>query len=149
MENKILLKCLRTCVQVRGLKRLGCHADLYTVSRCHTRGESEDHTSEEARKGIHPGFENQKSKTGVSVAPRKGLMSSKIFLKRHDTDKRYSKFQEYVIAQICFIQKNLYLLNQLTNSKILCFEVEDFNITLLKMSIPHVGGYNLSVKIRT
>ena len=40
---------------------------------------------EEARKrGIHPGFEtqerhHQKSKTGVSVAPQKGLMSSKKF----------------------------------------------------------------------
>ena len=36
------------------------------------------------KQGIHPGFEtqgrrHQKSKTGVSVAPRKGLMSSKNF----------------------------------------------------------------------
>ena len=38
-------------VQVRGSKRLGCYADPYTVSRCRTRGESEDHTSEKARKG--------------------------------------------------------------------------------------------------
>ena len=34
------------------------------------------------KRGIHPGFETQgrhcqKSKTGVSVAPRKGIMSSK------------------------------------------------------------------------
>ena len=41
------------------------------------------HAGDKARKGgIHPGFEtqgrhHQKSKTGVSVAPRKGLMSSK------------------------------------------------------------------------
>ena len=41
------------------------------------------HAGDKARKrGIHPGFESQgrrhqKSKTGVSVAPRKGLMSSK------------------------------------------------------------------------
>ena len=39
------------------------------------------------KRGIHPGFETQgrryqKSKTGVSVAPRIGLMSSKIFLKK-------------------------------------------------------------------
>ena len=47
------------------------------------------HAGEEARKqGIHPGFENQgrchqKSKTGVSVAPQKGLVSSKkIFFKK-------------------------------------------------------------------
>ena len=69
-------------------KRLGCHADLYTVSRCHTRGESENHTGKKARKGstLH-GFETQgrcqqKSKTGVSVAPQKGLMSSKKFFKK-------------------------------------------------------------------
>ena len=34
-----LHQCLQTHLQVCGLKRLGCHADLYTVSRCHTRGE--------------------------------------------------------------------------------------------------------------
>ena len=33
------------------IKRLGCHADLYTVCRCHTRGESEDHTGKKAWKG--------------------------------------------------------------------------------------------------
>ena len=49
-----------------------------------TRDESEV-AGEEARKwGIYPGFEtqsrcHQKSKTGVSVAPRKGLMSSRYF----------------------------------------------------------------------
>ena len=42
----------------------------------------EGHTSEKAHKGIHPGFETQgrcyqKSKTGVSVASRKVLVSSK------------------------------------------------------------------------
>ena len=52
-------------------------------SKCCTRGESEDHTREKAcRKGIHHGFEtqgrhHQKSKTGVLVAPRKGLMQAK------------------------------------------------------------------------
>ena len=34
-------QCLRTHLQVCGSKRLGCHADLYTVGRCCTRGESE------------------------------------------------------------------------------------------------------------
>ena len=43
------------------------------------------HTGDKAcKQGIHPGFETQgrryqKSKTGVSVAPQKGLMSFKIF----------------------------------------------------------------------
>ena len=46
------------------------------------------HAGDKARKwGIHSGFEtqgrhHQNSKTGVSVAPWKGLMSSKIFKKR-------------------------------------------------------------------
>ena len=52
---------------------------LYTVSRCRTRGESQEF--------IPPGFETQgrccqKSKTGISVAPWKGLVSSKHFLKK-------------------------------------------------------------------
>ena len=42
-----------------------------------------------ANKAAHSGFEiqrrhHQKSKTGVSVAPQKGLMSSKIFFKKVD-----------------------------------------------------------------
>ena len=40
----------QTFLQVRWSKRLSCQADLHTVSRCHTRGESEDHTSDEVRK---------------------------------------------------------------------------------------------------
>ena len=38
-------------LQVHGSERLGCHAELYTVSRCHTTGKSEDHTGEKAHKG--------------------------------------------------------------------------------------------------
>ena len=42
--------------------------------------------------GIHPGFEtqgrrHQKSKTGVSVAPQKGLVSYKFFLKKKKKKK--------------------------------------------------------------
>ena len=77
-----LHQCLRTHLQVRGSKRLGCHADLYTISRCHTRGESDE--SVVHRWGsMQAGFEtqgrcHQKSKIGVSVAAQKGgLMSSK------------------------------------------------------------------------
>ena len=49
-----LHQCLWTCLQVSGSKNLGCHGDLYTVSRCCTRGESEDHTGEKARKKDPP-----------------------------------------------------------------------------------------------
>ena len=77
-------------VQVHGLKRLRCHADLCTVSRCHTRGESEDHKVRKYAKGIHPGFETQgrhhpKSKTGILVAAQKGLMSSRNVFKKKFT----------------------------------------------------------------
>ena len=56
--------------------------DLCTVSRCRTRGESEDHTSEKARKRMHPGFEtlcrrHQKSKTGASVPPPPNFLKNK------------------------------------------------------------------------
>ena len=58
-------------------------------------------TGDKARKrGIHPGFETQgrrhkKSKTGVSVAPQKGLMSSKNFFKKED------KIITKIIGQSC------------------------------------------------
>ena len=45
-------QCLWTHdMQVLGLKRISYHADLCRVSRCCTRGESEDHTGEKACKG--------------------------------------------------------------------------------------------------
>ena len=47
-------QCLWTHLQVGRSKRLGCHAGLYTVSRCHTSGEYGDHTSKKARKGDQP-----------------------------------------------------------------------------------------------
>ena len=57
-------------LQVCRSKRLGCHTDLHTVSRCGARNQYEDHTGEKAHKqGIHPDFEtqgryHQKSKIG-------------------------------------------------------------------------------------
>ena len=70
-----LHQCLWACLQVCGSKRLGCHADLYT------RGESEDHTSQKAYKGstltLKPRADITRSPKRVSVAPRKGLVSSK------------------------------------------------------------------------
>ena len=38
-------QCLWIGLQVCGLKRLHCHADHYTVSRCHHRGESEEYVT--------------------------------------------------------------------------------------------------------
>ena len=47
-----LPQCLWTHdLQVGGSKRLSCRANLCTVSRCCTRGESEDYIGKKARKG--------------------------------------------------------------------------------------------------
>ena len=64
-----LNQCLWTCLQVHGTKRLSCHADLYTVSRCRTRAESEDHTSEKACKGSTLAL---KSRADVTINPKQG-----------------------------------------------------------------------------
>ena len=48
---------------------IGCHAGYQNVSRCRTRGESEDHTSEKTHKGstLH-----LKPKADVTRSPRQG-----------------------------------------------------------------------------
>ena len=46
-----LHQCLWTHLEECGSKRLGCHPDLYTVSKCHTRGQSEDHIRKKTCKG--------------------------------------------------------------------------------------------------
>ena len=61
-----LYQCLWTHLQVCGSKRLGCHADILTVSRCHTRGEFEGHRSEKACKWLHPSFGTQGRRLQVS-----------------------------------------------------------------------------------
>ena len=68
------------------------HAGCQEVGRCHTRGESQGMCNTympppSLNKAAHSGFETQRrchqnSKTGVSVVPQKGLMSSKIWKKR-------------------------------------------------------------------
>ena len=72
------------------IRRLDCHDGCQEVKRCCTRGESEEslHSCDKTRKWtIHSGIEtqgrhHQKSKTRVSVALQKGLMSSKFLLKK-------------------------------------------------------------------
>ena len=51
-----------------------CHADLYTVSRCCIRGESEDHTSEKAcKKGSTLAL---KPRTDVTRSLKQGISDS-------------------------------------------------------------------------
>ena len=74
-----LNQCLWTCLQAHGLKRLSCHADLYTVSRCHTRGESGDHTGEKAhKKGSIRADVTQSTKQGYQWSIEKDLYPPKI-----------------------------------------------------------------------
>ena len=73
---------------LKKIKQLKYTYTLQEASTCRTRGESEESQARKyASKGIHPGFKtqgrrHQKSKTGVSVIPQKGLMSS-IKLKKY------------------------------------------------------------------
>ena len=85
-----LHQCLWTHLQVYGSKRLGCHADFYTVSRSCTRGESEESIvhrwgSMQARDPPwlwNPEQTSPEVQNRVSLAPRKGLMSLKNFIKK-------------------------------------------------------------------
>ena len=51
------------------IEQVSCHADLCTVSRCHTRGKSEDHTSEKACKGSILAL---KHRADVTRSPKQG-----------------------------------------------------------------------------
>ena len=71
-----------------------------------------------ASEGIHSGFEtrgryNQKSKTGASVAPQKGLMSSNFFKKKCLINYRF------VIAgcMLCFGRSNYFRFNHPEEAK--------------------------------
>ena len=75
-------QCLRTDLKVCGSKRLCCHADLYTVSRYRTKGESEDNAREKARKGSTLALKlssdvTRSPKSELSVGPRKILKKEK------------------------------------------------------------------------
>ena len=93
-------------------RRLGYHAGRQEFSRCHTPDESEGmcntYASASLNKAGHSGSEtqrrrHQKSETGVSVAPQKGLLSSKNVLKNYD---RCILNQSYPMKYL-FYQKNV------------------------------------------
>ena len=81
-------------------KRLGCHADFYEVSRCHTRDESEDHTSEKARKGSTLALKRRADvtrspKQGYQWPHQKDLCPTKTFFKKsYTTHEREGKTKE-------------------------------------------------------
>ena len=53
-------QCLWTHdLQVPGSERLSFHVDLYTVSRCRTRGAFEDHTGSETQSKMSPEVQNR------------------------------------------------------------------------------------------
>ena len=57
---------IRRSRPVHGSKKLDCQADLYTVSSCCTRGESEDHTCKKAHK------KPMKFRADVTRRPKQG-----------------------------------------------------------------------------
>ena len=73
------------CLQVCGLKRFRWHAGYQEVSRCQTKGESEEymvHKEQACRQGNPPWFRNPEQSSpevqkGVSVVAQKELMSPK------------------------------------------------------------------------
>ena len=82
-----------------------CHADLYTVSRCCTRGESKDYTSEKTRNGsilaLKPRTDMTRSpEQGYQWPHDKGLMSSKNF-------KKHSANGDGPSAPILFIKQSV------------------------------------------
>ena len=93
-----LHQCPRTCLQVHGSKKLGHHADLslYSQQVSHQRWIWRNllWAGKEARKRgnppwlWNPGQTSPEVKTGVSVAPWKGHVSYKIFLKNDINDFR-------------------------------------------------------------
>ena len=71
---------LNQCLAGMWKRQVGCHDCCQELGRCHTCVTRVPLPS--VNKAAHSGFEtqrrcHQKSKTGVSVAPQKGLMSSK------------------------------------------------------------------------
>ena len=82
-----LHQCLHTRLKVCGLKRLGCHVDLCTVSRCCTRGESQEfiacrrqkHASEGSNLALKPrGYVTRSPRLGYQWSHEKDLCPPKI-----------------------------------------------------------------------
>ena len=129
--------------QIRGLEWLNCHVCHQEVSRCCTRGESEDSIA--CRQwslqvwGIHPFFEtqgrhHQKSKTGLLVASQKGLMSSKFFFKKR-------KFSRTLMSWPCA---------QWENNKQYCLiehKCDSVHICLALMTLAHVDDFRWLILI--
>ena len=115
--------------QVRGSKRLGCHANLYTVSRCRTRGESQEFIahrwqSMQARDPPwlwNPGETSPEVENRVSVAPRKRtyVLQKLFFKKKQKVDAtqpvlnvNYNKLIQYIYWLRCTFQTMTYVTNK-------------------------------------
>ena len=75
------------------------HADLYTVSRCHARGESEDHTGEKACKGSTLAWKlraniTRSPKQGYQCPHEKDLSPPKNIFKNKNKKKIWHGFSE-------------------------------------------------------
>ena len=97
-----LHQCLWTCLQVCRSKRLGCHANFYTVSRCCTGGESEDHRGKKTRKNestlaLKPTVDVARNKKqGYQWPHKKRLISSKFFFWKINVYAHFVNFRDVV-----------------------------------------------------
>ena len=93
-------QCLWTHRQVCGSKRHCCHADLHTVSRCHTRGEFENHPDEKACKnestlGLNLGQISPKVQNRGISGPTKRTYVLQIIFFPPKIYKKKKKFDNY------------------------------------------------------
>ena len=95
------------------IKRLSCHADLYTVSRCHTRGESEDHTGKKVWKGSTLALKlradiTRSPKQGYQWPYEKDLCPPKKFKEKHNVHNNVHnvKYLMLNVSKILHLTKN-------------------------------------------
>ena len=91
-----------SCLHVCGSKRSSCHADPYTVSRCCTRGESEDHTSERKHTRSTLALKTRTDITRVqnrciSGPTKRTDVLQKLFLKQEFLSELCRAWSDYVI----------------------------------------------------
>ena len=96
--------------QVCGSKWLSCHTGCQEGVASEVNLKNPWHTGRETCwQGVHPGFEtqgrcHQKSNTGVSVAPQKGLMSLKFFKEKRSLKSRSQGYRFNLVCSIPDLQ---------------------------------------------
>ena len=133
---------------------------MYTTiggkGRCRTRGESEESVvcrrgSTQAREStlaLKPrGRCHQKSKTGVSVAPQKGLVSYKIFKKKKKKNlfrQDYSYYDHYPLLLLYFLRFHTHVVSLFHSFIYVCMTK---TVRIHRLSSHRVLGGNIGLSI--